>query len=307
MKHLRLSLLAGSIAAIAYLTGCAEAPTGGSESMVAADSMTEVVQAPEAPVQTVSDNENELPEETASAQRPQLIKKASLFLSVESVEESITQVRDIVNKQQGDVLSLDDQRIGLDSSEEDREGTLLSARHQQPTTFELRVPQNRFDSAVDALSNIGEVQSRSINTEDVSSQLVDLQARISNARKSEEALKEIMSRSGEISDVLEVSRELSNVRQEIEQMSAAQKNLQTQVSYSTIRVSLESAIAQPPNQPAFSRQIANTWKESTSSVTSFTTDLLQLGLWLLVYSPYVAVLTVGAVAVRRIRRGSIAD
>ena len=111
---------------------------------------------------------------------------------------------------------------------------------------------------------IGEVQDRSITTEDVSSQLVDLQARISNSQKSEEALKEIMSRSGKISDVLEVSRELSQVRQEIEQMKATQQTLKTQVSYSTIRISLESAIIQTPNQPAFTRQLSNTWSASTS-------------------------------------------
>ena len=114
-----------------------------------------------------------------------------------------------------------------------------------------------------------------------------------------------MSRSGDISDVLEVSRELSNVRQTIEQMAAQQKSLQTQVNYSTISLRLESAIALSPDQPALSRQLANSWESATYSVGNFTTGLLKLGLWLLAYSPYVAMLLAGTVIARRVARRSV--
>ncbi|NJM95871.1 MAG: DUF4349 domain-containing protein [Phormidesmis sp. RL_2_1] len=217
--------------------------------------------------------------------RLQLIKRADMTLSVESVEESLEQVRKIVQAQQGDVLSLND----------------TGDRNRQ-ITFQLRVPQAKLDATLDALTALGTVQNRSISTEDVSTQLVDLQARLSNARKSEAALQEIMSRTGSIADVLQVSRELSNVRQSIEQMAAAQKNLQNQVQYSTIDLRLASTVTSPPQKPAFSRQLANSWGDATHSVGNFTTDLLQLGLWLLVYSPYLAVLLCGAVVLRKVSR-----
>jgi len=313
MKRLWLSLFTGSIITLAGLTGCAAPSSSTAEIAQSSGGLEPEADSgralPEATAQKLADPKpaaggNEPLAEQASAQRPQLIKRASLSLSVESIEESIQQVREIVSAQQGDILSLSDRSQDTDAYRGDRTSP---AGRQQATLFEIRVPQDRFDSAIDAFAEIGEVQDRAIATEDVSSQLVDLQARISNSQKSEEALKEIMSRSGKISDVLEVSRELSQVRQDIEQMRAAQQSLKTQISFSTISVSLESAIVQTPNQPAFTRQLANTWSASTSSVGHFTTDLLQLGLWLLVYSPYIAILLVGAVIARKVLRRSTSD
>jgi len=85
-------------------------------------------------------------------------------------------------------------------------------------------------------------------------------------------------------------------------MEAQKKNWQTQVRYSTINLSLQSAIAIAPTKPAFSRQMSNSWEAATSAVGNLTTDLLQLGLWMLAFSPYIFVILCGAVAVRQVRR-----
>lgn len=283
MKRFWLPLLTCSALAIYGVAGCAQAPT---DSQVAFDELPTVENGTASP-ETAADAEAELVSEPASrAQtgRPQLIKRAYLSLGVESVEDGFEQVRRIIRQQQGDLLSLQD-----------------SGSRDRSLGFELRVPQERLDATLDVLTALGEVKSRSITTEDVSGQLVDLQARLKNERKSEEALQQLMERSGDIADVLEVSRELSGVRQSIEQMAAQQQNLQTQVRYSTISLELESAIAPTSSEPGVSRQLSNSWRSATHSVGSFTTDLLQIGLWLLAYSPYLAVLLCGAVVVRKVR------
>ena len=300
MKRLGLVLLTGSIFALSALTSCAEAPSGSyAEAPEAVEADTETAAAPQVPQEVAHEAADSNgaggregshggdSDRSAVSQRPQLIKEAQISLGVDSVEESFEQVRMIVTEQQGDVLSMQD-----------------NGDRQRSVTFTLRVPQERLDATLDALTALGEIRNRSISTKDVSNQLVDLQARLSNARKSEEALQEIMSRSGEIADVLEVSRELSTVRQSIETMAAEQKRVQTQVRYSTVNLSLQSAIAATPNKPGFSTQIANSWNEATDSVGNFTTDLLQLGLWLLVYSPYLTILAVGIVLVNKARQSA---
>ncbi len=309
MKRLYLALLTSSFVALSGLTSCA-APNDSTQADYSSDAETgslpeaagmdatasKVAQAPEALVQTTSTPDSPSVSNQVS-RRPQLIKKADLSLDVESVDESFRKVREIVNAQQGDVLSLDD-RGG-----DEVEGI---ARNRRQIRFEMRVPADNLDGTLDALTELGEVRDRSITTEDVSAQLVDIQARVSNSRKSEAALQEIMSRSGDIADVLEVSRELSQVRQEIEQMAARQESLKAQVRYSIIRLSLESVVAPSDvsSKPAFSRQIGSSWKSATSSVGDFTTDLLQLGIWLLAYSPYLAILLCGAVLLRKATRSS---
>lgn len=296
MKPPWLSLFTSSALAVAVLTGCGSVPSSQDMAVpeAAMEAPTAKAGANQSRGETVAQSLGELPASTRAAQRPQLIKRADLSLRIASVDEGFEQVRDIIQAQQGDLLSLSDSGDSLGRQ-----------RHRQRTlTAELRVPAEQLDATLDALSKIGTVLNRTLTTEDVSNQLVDLQARLSNARKSEEALKQLMERSGDISDVLEVSRELSNVRQSIEQMAAQQKSLQTQVSYSTIRLSMQSAIASAPDQPAAAAQLTNAWKSATHSVGAFTTDLLQLGLWLLAYSPYLAIVLCGAILARRIARRS---
>lgn len=291
MKRFVPSLLTGTMLMAISLASCGAAPqesmsqSGVPPMDMEADDMAgatsnEVAQAVSSPN----------PPNNPQTAKPQLIKRARLTLSVDSVEESFEQVQTIIAAQQGDLLSMSE-----------------TGDRQRRIDSQLRVPQQNLDATLKALGEIGTIRNRSVSTEDVSSQLVDLQARLSNARKQEEALKEIMSRSGEIADVLEVSRELSSVREQIEQMAAAQKNLQTRVRYSTIDLSISSSIVSAPDKPAFARQLANSWEAATSSVGEFTTDLLQLGLWLLAYSPYIFVMVCGAAIARKVVRRSQAN
>lgn len=210
--------------------------------------------------------------------KPQLIKKAQLSLVVESIDSSIESVSAIAQQQQGDVL-------GLQSTKPTRSDTRPEA------SMQVRVPQDRLEPTITAIARLGTVQSRSITAEDVSSQLVDYQARLRNLRRSEEAVLKIMERSGSVGDVLKVAQELSNIRQSIEQIDAQIKSLQNQVAYSTITLNLEQAIASaPPPGLAVGRQIQETWSQSTHSVRGFSVGMLKLVIWLLVYSPYWLVL-----------------
>jgi Domain of unknown function (DUF4349) len=214
--------------------------------------------------------------------QPQLIKTANLQVTVKSVINSLEQVKAIAQQQQGDILNLSDQ-IPTEGS-----------RHRT-ASIQMRVPQAKLDDAIKALKALGDLDSQSITAEDVSTQLVDSQARLKNLRRTEETLLEIMGRSGGVSDVLKVSQELSNVRTQIEQITAQLTALQNQVAYSSIHLSLVEVTAAVRSQPAVGIQINNSWESATQSFGKLTVDLLQLGIWLMVYSPYLLVL--GAIGV----------
>jgi len=91
--------------------------------------------------------------------------------------------------------------------------------HDQPhsATFEVRMPAARFDDALAALRPLGNVESVNVSTADVGEEYVDVNARMDNARKLEERLIGLLAaRTGKLRDVLDVERELSRVREEIE-------------------------------------------------------------------------------------------
>ena len=111
-----------------------------------------------------------------------------------------------------------------------------------------------------------------------------------------------MERSGEIADVLEVSRELSNVRESIERIDAQQQTLKRRVAYSHIYLTLNSpTVAVAPLRPA-GETLGNTWQAATRSVKAFTLGGLKVGLWLLAYSPYLALVVLLALGGYRLRR-----
>lgn len=105
----------------------------------------------------------------------------------------------------------------------------------------LRVPANRLGDTLAALKALGDVQHESQNSDDVTQRSADLDARLSNARGSEARLKEVLkNRTGRLSDVLDVEREIARVRGEIEQMEAERKNMDSRIAYATVNVELTS-------------------------------------------------------------------
>ncbi len=208
------------------------------------------------------------------ATRPQLIKKAEMSLVVKSIDTSTKSVTDIVKKQQGDILGFQNQKPP-DSS------------IRQTATVEIRVPQERLETTLNALAKLGTVENRGLTAEDVTTQLIDNDARLKNLRKSEEMVLKIMERSGSVADVLKASQELSNIRESIERIDAQLKSLQNQVAYSTISLTLEAAVsAQQTPEPALGLRVQETWGKATHSVGEVTLGLFGLGIWLLAFSPY---------------------
>lgn len=101
----------------------------------------------------------------------------------------------------------------------------------------LRVPATELDTALADLRQLGRVQAESQKGEDVTRQYADLTARLSNARNTEQRLTEILKkRTGKLSDVLEVERELARVRGGIEQMDAERRVTADQVAFATIQL-----------------------------------------------------------------------
>ncbi len=99
----------------------------------------------------------------------------------------------------------------------------------------LRVPAAELAVAIDELKKLGRVESEQQNGEEVTEKYVDLEARLSNAHNTEQRLTGILrERTGKLSDVLEVEKELDRVRGEIEHMDGEKKALAKRVDFATV-------------------------------------------------------------------------
>lgn len=102
----------------------------------------------------------------------------------------------------------------------------------------LRVPASHFDAIVDRIETLGEVLSRSIESADVTDQFVDLERRLEIARAARERLYELLDRTDDSDEQVEILREIRRLTEEIEQISSRLESLGRLVAYSRITVQL---------------------------------------------------------------------
>ncbi|HEY9736269.1 MAG TPA: DUF4349 domain-containing protein, partial [Trichocoleus sp.] len=219
--------LLSTILSTSLLTGCGTSTISTSRSSesvspqagMPADSpaMGETAAAPAMEAANMDSSSVSQPVTSVVPSTPQLVKRAELRLILDNVDDGIAATAGIAKNLQGDVLGLQDWHPQQNNAP--REASLT-----------LRVPQQNLDRALEELRQLGDIQQQSISADDVSDQLVDLEARLRNLRQSEAALLKIMDRSGKIPEVLEVSRELSTVRDSIERLDAQKQQLKRQVA-----------------------------------------------------------------------------
>ncbi|MFC1902404.1 DUF4349 domain-containing protein, partial [Chloroflexota bacterium] len=106
----------------------------------------------------------------------------------------------------------------------------------------IRVDAGRFDEAIRALRQIAvEVNSESTTSQDVTEEYVDLSAKLHNLEASEEQLLKLLEQAGKVTEILEVQRELTQTRSEIERTKGRLQYLEQTSATSLIQVRLEQA------------------------------------------------------------------
>lgn len=147
-------------------------------------------------------------------------------------------------------------------------------------TVTYRIPVERWEDALAGLRGLGRVTELSTDSSDVTSEVVDLEARLTNLRTTEAAFQVIMDRAESIADVLRVQEELTTVRGQIERVTAQRDSLSARAALATLTVSYQTATvaAAPPVVEGWSAE-----REIDSAVTSLVAILQRLatfGIWL---------------------------
>lgn len=110
----------------------------------------------------------------------------------------------------------------------------------------LRVPAARLDAVLAELRKLGRVTNESQRGEEVTQRYVDMEARLANARNTEQRLTQILrERTGKLSDVLAVEEQLTRVLGQIEVTEAERKNLANQIALATIQLRVSEEYRQP--------------------------------------------------------------
>jgi hypothetical protein len=169
-------------------------------------------------------------------------------------------------------------------------------------TWTIRVPADRFEALREALLKLGELQRTNIDSQDVSDEYYDLDARIKNKKVEEERLLRHLDKStGKLEDILAVEREISRVRGEIERQQGRLKYLSQMTALTTVTVTLHERKGYvPPAAPTFATSVGRTFEGSVETLAGFGKGVALVIVALVPWLPVLAVLgLLGWLVVRR--------
>ena len=115
----------------------------------------------------------------------------------------------------------------------------------------IRVPAARLDEALAQIKGMVadpkvDILSEDVSGQDVTGEVTDLESRLRNLRAAEEQLIEILDRATEAADVIEIFRELTSVREQIEVIEGQIKYYRESAALSAISVYLQAKEAMEP-------------------------------------------------------------
>jgi hypothetical protein len=141
-----------------------------------------------------------------------------------------------------------------------------------------RIPSGRWEEALTAFRGLGKILDEQTDAVEVTSQIVDLEARIKNLRASETALQAIAAQTTKISDVLEVQARLTEVRGQIEQLDAQRALLEDQAGFATLTVTFGRAVV-AVQEAAKGWDAATEVDRASATLVNILQALTSAGIW----------------------------
>jgi Domain of unknown function (DUF4349)/Putative zinc-finger len=161
-----------------------------------------------------------------------LIRNATVELEIVSFADAVQKITAFANEERGYVATT--------TSEKQANGKLRGQ-------VVVKVLPENLDRFLQKIRGLGELKNQTLGTEDVTKAYFDTDSRVKNARVMEQRLIEMLKmKTGKVSDLLQVERELGRVREDIEKMQGELKYWDSQVQFATVTISLaEKDIEEP--------------------------------------------------------------
>jgi hypothetical protein len=161
-----------------------------------------------------------------------LIRNANVELEIVSFDNAVQRITAFTNEERGYVATT--------SSEKQANGKLRGQ-------VIVKVLPENLDRFLQKIRGLGELKNQTLGTEDVTKAYFDTDARLKNSRVMEQRLIDILkTKTGKVSDLLQVEKELGRVREEIEKMQGELKYWDSQVQFATVTISLAEKDMEEP-------------------------------------------------------------
>ena len=166
----------------------------------------------------------------------------------------------------------------------DSEGKEYGSIYKRMT---VRVPSQNFDLFLNEISQgVTFFDTKEVSAEDVTEQYIDIEARLIAKKRLENRYLELLKKATKVIEILEIEKQLSAIREEIESKQGQLLYLQNKISMSTITIEFYKTVAE--NEGATISYGSKIWNGIVSGFNSFSDFLVSLiSVW-----PFLIVLAV---------------
>lgn len=147
------------------------------------------------------------------------------------------------------------------------------ANSTRSISLTLRVPQENYQSFLEAAAQAGNVTSRSQQAEDVTAQYMDVEARLANLTAQRSRLQQLQQQAENLSDLLEIESSLSDVQYQIESWQTQLDWYSDQVECCTVYIDLREVQNYSPTTESFGSRIASAFGEGWEAFVAGAQDL----------------------------------
>lgn len=138
---------------------------------------------------------------------------------------------------------------------------------RRTATFTIRVPVENFKPLTAELAKLGTPERNVVDSQNVTEEFVDVQARIKNLKAEEEILNKLLKESGSRDEVLKTREQIRIIRGDIERAQARMDYLAKLSAMSTVNLTLrEIKDYKPPTAPTFGNRASQTFERSWDSL-----------------------------------------
>lgn len=207
-----------------------------------------------------------------------IIKLGELRFGVSDMDATYTSIQQLVKKY----------KVIVQNDSEGKDEYSLSR------TMLLRVPNEYFDDFINELSKgVDYFDRKTISVDDVTEEYIDVASRIKTKKALEERYLQLLSKANKVSEMLEIERELANIREEIEAKEGRLKYIQNKVSMSTISIQFYKPTERKAGATvSFGTKFANAIKSGFNGISTFF-------LWLIEVWPFIIILVALIFFIRR--------
>jgi hypothetical protein len=198
---------------------------------------------------------------TTIPQEQKIIKNAHLLFETQELEATHFKILQLTTQYKGYIQN--------DNSGKDY--------NRLYTNLIIRIPSEDFMKFIEAISEgVDYFDRRDISRQDVTEEFVDLEARLKAKRELENRYLELLKQAGNVKDMLEIERELSTIREEIEARQGRLQYLQNKVGMSTVSIEFYKLTSETGITQSYGQKIRNALKGGWDGISIFFLGLLYL-------------------------------